>query len=63
MRRLLIVVGPGADESLLALPASQNRTDSTQEGSQLSFWTESSYTEREHMGGPRRDRSYERGER
>jgi hypothetical protein len=63
MRRLLIVVGPVADESLLALPASQNRTDSTEEGSQLSFWTEGPYTESWHMGSPRQDRSYERGER
>jgi hypothetical protein len=62
MRNLLIVVGPLAEESLLA-GASKDRTGPAQDASRPSVRKESLRTERERAGSPRDDRPSERGER
>jgi hypothetical protein len=62
MRKLLIVVGPLAGAGFLALPASEDRANAGQNGSQPSFGTESLRTEGERAVGPRDGRSYAPGD-
>jgi hypothetical protein len=63
MRKLLIVVGPLAEESFLAVHASEDRTGPVENGSRPSVGTQSLSTESERTGSPRDDRSCGRGER
>jgi len=62
MRKLLIVVGPLAGAGFLALPASEDRANAGQDGSQPSFGTESPRTGGELAVSPRDGCSYEPGD-